>query len=776
MSNILSEIFAKKDIDIIIKKTYEKMYIDGPINRSDLETLAYIKYMYPDLFSKYEDDVLNIMGLFFKSTNTNNIKSLIMKNYGESIKEKYGQSLTPMQMDIKNNILENKFFSFSAATSTGKSFVFRDILIESKFNIVIIVPSRALINEYYIKVTDIFKDKSVNVLTYIDFINKKKKRKNIFIVTPERAKEIFKFRDKMEIELVLFDEAQLSDDPGSRGIIFDTLVRRIKKFFPETKMLFAFPYIDNPDAELVKNGLNNDIANYKSYQEKNVGQIFFSYNEGDFYAFGIEKDVMGNNKIKVNFDPIARILEQDGSLLIYTSKSKIISEKIIDDYQKYCEMCSEITDVRALKLIEKFDNFMGTTGEKNKYGYSQMSKLLRRGIILHHGSLPLKARLIIEELTRNGYCNICFSTSTLVQGINMPFDLVFLDKFDNKPLEIKNLIGRAGRSTTNEKFDYGIVVIKDNNKSLLRAILNSPSTISAESLLDTDRDLPEDVINYRDAIINDKFNDDYNLPEVDLAKITRNEVIILAKELLDLLFIDNDIIKGSDFSKLEKEDREIIYDKFQKIYNYYIGTRDLSKGEKSILSTSIRILLWQIQGKTFKQIVGYRYSQIRKNSIVRKLVNKYKENKENYEDFEDELEKIKVQPTMEYKEIPNKNLNFIPLFDFDLPAYKVSYDVVAFDTYDYIDRIIGFKLKDIYYALFNELYIKTNDDRAYNMALYIKYGTNNKKEIMLLRYGFDFETIEWLRDRIEKIDEDEILFKNLDIFTEEEKKEIENYI
>lgn len=80
---------------------------------------------------------------------------------------------------------------------------------------------------------------------------------------------------------------------------------------------------------------------------------------------------------------------------------------------------------------------MGTSGEKRKYGYSQMSYLLRRGIILHHGSLPLKARMIIEELTRLGFCNLCFSTSTLVQGINMPFDIVLLDRFENKPLEIK---------------------------------------------------------------------------------------------------------------------------------------------------------------------------------------------------------------------------------------------------------------------------------------------------------------------------------------------------
>ena len=33
---------------------------------------------------------------------------------------------------------------------------------------------------------------------------------------------------------------------------------------------------------------------------------------------------------------------------------------------------------------------------------------------------------------------------------------------------------------------------------------------------------------------------------------------------------------------------------------------------------------------------------------------------------------------------------------------------------------------------------------------------------MLLRYGFDFETIEWLKDKVENVDENSIDFKNID--------------
>ena len=42
---------------------------------------------------------------------------------------------------------------------------------------------------------------------------------------------------------------------------------------------------------------------------------------------------------------------------------------------------------------------------------------------------------------------------------------------------------------------------------------------------------------------------------------------------------------------------------------------------------------------------------------------------------------------------------------------------------------------------------------------YIKYGTNDMTEIWLLRYGFDFDDIEWIKLYIQGIDENRIVFK-----------------
>lgn len=87
--------------------------------------------------------------------------------YRQHIKEKYGENFTPMQASILEQIKDKQHFSFSAPTSTGKSFVFRNLIRSSTKDVVVIVPSRALINEYYDRIREIVDIKIVNVLTFV---------------------------------------------------------------------------------------------------------------------------------------------------------------------------------------------------------------------------------------------------------------------------------------------------------------------------------------------------------------------------------------------------------------------------------------------------------------------------------------------------------------------------------------------------------------------------------------------------------------------------------
>ena len=119
---------------------------------------------------------------------------------------------------------------------------------------------------------------------------------------------------------------------------------------------------------------------------------------------------------------------------------------------------------------------------------------------------------------------------------------------------------------------------------------------------------------------------------------------------------------------------------------------------------------------------------------------------------------ILVRFVMAYDELPNKTLKCHPMYPQYMPAKKVDYDRIICDTYDYLDKLVGFRLTDVYCAAFKEYYLRTHDDRAEKMWNYIKYGTNDQKEIWLLRYGLTFEDIEIIKPHVKSIDREGIKF------------------
>ena len=100
-----------------------------------------------------------------------------------------------------------------------------------------------------------------------------------------------------------------------------------------------------------------------------------------------------------------------------------------------------------------------------------------------------------------------------------------------------------------------------------------------------------------------------------------------------------------------------------------------------------------------------------------------------------------------------------------------------YDTYDYLDKLIGFKLSDIFYAIFYQYYEATSDERALRLAKYFKYGTDKEREIWMLRYGFSFEEIEWVSECVDSIDETEIKFNDkINALDDAQLKSIEQYV
>ena len=86
--------------------------------------------------------------------------------------------------------------------------------------------------------------------------------------------------------------------------------------------------------------------------------------------------------------------------------------------------------------------------------------LLKRGIATNHGQMPQRLRRLMTDQIERRICAVTVATATLTEGVNLPFDMIFLtslkrSSFDAaarrqivSPLstsEFRNLAGRAGR-------------------------------------------------------------------------------------------------------------------------------------------------------------------------------------------------------------------------------------------------------------------------------------------------------------------------------------------
>lgn len=760
MNNLIKKIISKKEIDQIFKYVLQHLYSEGPTSITTMEILSYLCLYCPETFSTYEDRILKFMGLFYKEIPPQTLSMAVFGMYQKEIMQKYNCPYTPVQASIVSGIEHNKCFSFSAPTSTGKSFVFIKLIVNTSKDVVIVVPSRALINEYYMKIHEAIPDKKVNILTFVDKINTKHSNRNIFIVTPERCAELFKHKEEFDIEYFMFDEAQLSNEDSKRGLFFDSIVRRSISAYPNAKYVFAHPFVKNPEAQIIKNHFDKDSSTAIQYQQKSVGQMFLYKEDEVFYHFGIEKEIMGLQRVPCEFDPIEKTICGGGSVLIYVSKASIYSKKIISEFQKYISICQPIKDKKAIKYISALQQYIGGSFASNKEVYSQMLDLMRCGIVIHHGSLPLQARIIIENFTKAGFCRICFATSTLEQGINMPFEVVYLHKFEaSRQLALKNLIGRAGRSSSEKKFDFGYVIIRKNCLAAFRDIMTTDEIMKEVSSIEDVTEHDDDFNDFKEAIINGTISDEYNLTENELETLTSKDVQNVVAKILDAMFYNDKLLSLQEIN-LDTNCKLQLYSFFSELYADHLR-RKLVPGEEAVLSTAIKIMLWRVYSKTFKEICWYRFAYASKLNIRRELLKKVQQS--------DGIQKLVAQAQLnsvdaafcaEYHDLPNKDLQLYSMFSHNgikTKAKNVDYDHIVFDTYDYIDKLLGFKLSDVFYAAFHKYFEATNDIRADKLAKYVKYGTDDNKKIWMLRYGLSFEDIEVLEKYVLKIDKEEMV-------------------
>lgn len=77
MKDIIQQIMNQENLDEIYGYAQNALFKDGPVSITTLEILSYLKLFAPDYFSAVEEEILSIMGIFYKKPTARTLQSKV---------------------------------------------------------------------------------------------------------------------------------------------------------------------------------------------------------------------------------------------------------------------------------------------------------------------------------------------------------------------------------------------------------------------------------------------------------------------------------------------------------------------------------------------------------------------------------------------------------------------------------------------------------------------------------------------------------------------------
>ncbi|RRK09186.1 helicase, partial [Lactiplantibacillus garii] len=359
------------------------------------------------------------------------------------------------KQDIIFKSLSNELTSFSAPTSMGKTFLIEKYIeLQVKEGVVgnfaITVPSKALITEVKVQlIKDLgakLGEKQYRVISHPEEYRVDYEGSYICVMTPERLLALLTQYSEARLIHLFIDESQKVTEASSRSVFYYEIFDRVSAWENRPKVTFASPSIPNPGIfkKLVQTAASNDGLRIVESPVTQVEIIFDRYaNKAEVYD-DLNQNTIPIGKLKETLsvpDIIRKMISILGNsncnLVYYGSKVNAISDAVV-----VSRSMEESNDPRLIELADYISRKIHP-----KY---ILVKLVRKGIAFHTGELPVDVRIRIEEACRQGILKLVFCTSTLLEGVNLPADNIFVTTLQNgkrtlSQLDFLNLIGRVGR-------------------------------------------------------------------------------------------------------------------------------------------------------------------------------------------------------------------------------------------------------------------------------------------------------------------------------------------
>lgn len=654
-----------------------------------------------------------------------------------------------------NKISNEDYYSFSGPTSMGKTFlvkVFVKTLVVRKFrnNYVIVVPSKALINEVKSEIINAMgsclREEKYKVITTPSSIVNGDEYKYIMIYTQERLSYQIKLHNTIKIDYVFIDEAQKISEIGMRSVYFYKVINHLVRVNSLTKIFFLCPYIPNPQIYLKL------VPNLKENEKK--------FDVFEFSPVNQHKSIvdLSSYRISVYSDLTKEFIDVDINNNQYTSITEFIyhvgressnivfcdSKKDVEKYAiEYWKKCNVENNLELQELIKDIKTYI--------HPKSFLVHFLKRGICCHVGYLPSIIKAKIEHLFRKKIIKTIFCTSTLLEGVNLPADNLFILIKNNSYIiknsaDFKNLMGRVGRKTynlignvyvipssgsdnavfercreliekpvENQKLSIDEILNSKLKKKIVKSLLNGTGAIDKgvmtyetfgmarfivniliKCILEDDRN------NYIFKVFSDMLDDNkisiikenFKAEDVtDDSNVTADQLRNLDKEILEDRIKYPSFIKYSDV----KNFLEDIYELFH--WDKYESKKEIGKKEK--LSYYAVLLNQWMHGHSVKRIID--------ESI--------EYHKNTGEIFDDKQKKIVAYTGSNSQD-----------------------NSIVVECLTAIEDVLLFSISN-YFAKFSERYkiLKKVDVLENDWSEYIDFGTNDRIVIELQKVGFSRE-------------------------------------
>jgi len=358
------------------------------------------------------------------------------------------------------------WISLSAPTSAGKSYILIHWIAEylsdsPKGIIVYLVPTRALIHQVQQDIEQLLNDEgiegvSITTLPMRSSLNPT--AANVLVFTQERFHILLGQRGpEISIDLLVVDEAQKIGD-SYRGVLLQQAIETAVHRNPRCRVIFASLMTQNPN--ILLDDAPVEVSRIPIGREDtmvNQNLIWASQAPGNPEVWDVELILesqpitIGQIHLPSRPSPESKRLpfvafslgNRAGGNVIYVNRAAE-AEKMA---KQVFDLLGNEENIGSDKEIQDLVDLI----KKTIHHRYSLAGVLFRGVAFHYGNMPLLIRTEIERLFRANKIKYLICTSTLIEGVNMPCQSIFLrgpTKGRGKPMtasDFWNLAGRAGR-------------------------------------------------------------------------------------------------------------------------------------------------------------------------------------------------------------------------------------------------------------------------------------------------------------------------------------------